>query len=310
MKPNPPPAADTSATLQTVLDRLAGSDGLSDVRKRDLRSAVTSFAKLRDRAPAAVPLDLADIRTTLDCMVPAGAKLSSKRWSNLRSDLAAAVAASGLRPMLKTRSLRPDEGWSRLLAPADRRVHLALSRFARWASLRGIAPESVDDGTIERFIDELDSASLIRNLRTLRRTVALAWNVLVDLHQDAGLRRVSAPPDRYAPNRAFWQRVPTSFRQDLDRYLSWAAVPDPLADGARARALAPLSLRLRRTHIHSAVTAAAAAGVSVAQITSLASLVEPETFRTILRHCWREDGAKLTAWHERIRNRRGSSTRH
>ena len=296
MKPNPPPPSAGPATLKTVLDRLAAEVGLSDTRRRDLRSAVTSFAKLRDRAPAVIPLDLADIRATLDGMVPAGAKVSPKRWANLRSDLAAAIAASGLRPMLKTRGLRPDEAWSRLLAPADRRVRLALSRFGKWASLRGIGPESVEDGTIERFIAELEAATLIRNLRTMRRTVAIAWNVLVDLHQGAGLRHVSAPPDRYVEIRAFWQRIPASFREDRDRYHSWAAVPDPLADDARARALAPLTLRLRRTHIHSAVTAAAAAGIPVAQITSLASLVEPETFRAILRHCWREDGDKLTAY--------------
>ena len=76
-------------------------------RKRDLRSAVTSFAKLRDQPPAAIPLDLADIRRTLDGMVPARAKISRKRWANLRSDLAAAIEASGLRPMLKTADLEP-----------------------------------------------------------------------------------------------------------------------------------------------------------------------------------------------------------
>ena len=97
-------------------------------------------------------------------MVPARAKVSRKRWANLRSDLAAAIEASGLRPMLKTADVELDEVWSRLLAPADQRIRHGLSRFARWASLRRIAPEAVDDGTIERFIAELDAATLISNL--------------------------------------------------------------------------------------------------------------------------------------------------
>ena len=172
MKPNPPPQPAAPATLQTVLDRLAGDGGLSDTRKRDLRSAVTSFAKLKGQPPAAIPLDLADIRRTLDGMVPARAKVSRKRWANLRSDLAAAIDASGLRPMLKTADLELDEVWTRLLAPADQRIRHGLSRFARWASLRRIAPEAVDDSTIDRFIAELDAATLIRNLGDLRRTVA------------------------------------------------------------------------------------------------------------------------------------------
>ena len=80
------------------------------------------------------------------------------------------------------------------------------------------------------------------------------------------------------------------------QYLGWAAMPDPLAEGARKRALAPRTLGLQRMHILSAVTAAVAAGIPVDQITSLASLVEPETFRALLRHRWRQDGGRLTAY--------------
>jgi len=100
------------ATLQTVLDRLANTAELSESRRRDLRSAVTSFAKLRDQPSAAILLDLADIRRTLDGMVPARAKISPKRWANLRSDLAAAIRASGLRSMLNTAGLKLDDVWT------------------------------------------------------------------------------------------------------------------------------------------------------------------------------------------------------
>src|SRR5262249_19142012 len=88
-----------AATLQDVLDRLS-DDGVVDSRKRDLRSAVASFARLVDKAPGLIPLDLAAIRHALDGAVPAQAGISAKRWANLRSDLAAAMAASGLRLML------------------------------------------------------------------------------------------------------------------------------------------------------------------------------------------------------------------
>ena len=126
-----------------------------------------------DQAPASIPLDLAGIRATLDAMVPAQAKVSRKRWANLRSDLAAAIEASGLRPMLKTAGVDLDETWSRLLQPiTDQRVRNGLSRFARWASLRRIDPEAVDDTVIARFIAELEAATLIRNLGSQHRSVA------------------------------------------------------------------------------------------------------------------------------------------
>ena len=74
------------------------------------------------------------------------------------------------------------------------------------------------------------------------------------------------------------------------------SVPDPLDDEARARALAPVSVRLRRDHIHLAASAACAAGIDAERLTSLADLVEPETFRAVLRHLWEKRGGKLSAY--------------
>ncbi len=90
---------------------------------------------MRGQPPAAILLDLADIRSKLDGIVPAEAKVSRKRWSNLRSDLAAAIEASGLRPVLRTANVELDECWARLLAPTDQRIRNALSRFGRASTM-------------------------------------------------------------------------------------------------------------------------------------------------------------------------------
>ena len=138
--PLPLPRSAVPVTLQGVLDRLAADGALSDSRRRDLRSAITTFAKLAEKPLAAIPLNLAEIRAILNGMLPARAQISRKRWANLRSDLARAIDVSGLRPMLTTGDLAVDEVWTRLLAPADPSIQRGLSRFVRWASLRRIAP--------------------------------------------------------------------------------------------------------------------------------------------------------------------------
>ena len=296
MKTHPLAKAAAAATLQDVLDRLKGADDLSPSRCRDLRSAIVSFAKLRDHPAAAIPLDLADIRRTLDTMMPARAKISRKRWANMRSDLAAAIRASGLRPMLKTRGLRISPDWARLLEETDPSIRHGLSRFGRWASMHRIRPEEVDDSTIGRFLAELDAATLISNLHTRHGAVARAWNALVLPKGPAdGLRPVRLPKTR-APKRIPWHDVPLSLRQEVERFCDWSSLPDPLAENARARALAPRTLILMRCHLHSAVSAAVAAGIPLAEISSLAKLVEPDVVRALLRQRWREDGSKLTTY--------------
>jgi hypothetical protein len=98
-----------------VVDRLTANPDLAQTRRRDLRSAVVIYGKLKSEPLSAIPLDLAAIRRTLDGIVPAQAKVSRKRWANLRSDLAAALDASGLHPMLKTANVELDSSWDVLL---------------------------------------------------------------------------------------------------------------------------------------------------------------------------------------------------
>jgi hypothetical protein len=204
-------------TLQDVIDRLADNGSLSETRRRDLRSAVVSFGKLIDKAPALIPLDLATIRT---------------------------------------KAIKLDARWSSLLQPVtDKRVRNGLSRLARWASRCRVAPALVDDAIIARFIVELAAASLVRGIRDLHRSVAASWNALVRLQPEQGLNAVKVPSSKPAPKRVAWEHLPASFRVDVGHYLAWAAMPDPLDENARARALAPRTLRLRRDHIHSAATA-------------------------------------------------------
>lgn len=297
MKNNPIPPIAALATLQDVLDRLEANQSLSETRKRDLRSACLAYGKLTGRAPAMVPLDLAAVRTTLDAMVPAQAKVSRKRFANLRSDLGSAIEASGLRPMIKTAGVELSESWTRLFAGVTKkRICYGLSRFAHWASLRQIVPMAVDAAVIGRFISDLETASLTRNIRNLHRGVTNSWNGLVRRQPGENLKLVEFPTNKTQPGRVPWQDLPASFRRDVDQHLIWGAVPDPLDDNARTRALEPRTLRLRRDHLHSAATAAVSAGIEIQQLTSLASLVEVETFKKLMRQRWEQDGRKLTSY--------------
>jgi integrase len=295
MKIDPLPQKVVAVTQQTVLDRLAADPTLTPRRKRELCSHVSSYASLVGQPPAAIAVDPAAIRQTLDTIEPAWAKISRKRWANIRSGLADAIDVSGVRPMLKTARVELNPAWRALMDEAPPWMRHGLSRFARWCSLRGIAPQAVDDSVIERFIAELHSSTLVRNLRYLSGLVRRAWNAFVAQHPTK-LRAVTVRPNTRVLKRVPWEQFPAPLRWDVEDYSDWASRPDPLADGARARALSASTLRLQREHTHSAASAAVAAGVRMEQITSLGILVHPETFRAILRQLWRQDGDKLSAY--------------
>jgi integrase len=285
------PPSTTTPTLKDVVDRVLANTSLSETRKRDLRSAVTVYGKVIGQPLMAVPLDLAAIRAKLDGTPPVAAGVGAKRWANLRSDLAAAITASGLLKMLKTADVELGASWVRLLRDKPRAIVFSLSRFARWATLRGIEPVGVTEEVMGRYHAELDQHSLVRKLRDHRRNVTMNWNKLAGIAKE--LSPVVVPS--YAPvsRRIAWDSLPASFRRDVERYLDWCRVPDPLDENARVRALAPETLKLRRDHIHLAVTAALASGAGTKKLTKLARLVEPEVYKSLLRQRWEEAGGRF-----------------
>jgi integrase len=284
-----------TATLQDVLDRIAANPNIADTRKRDLRSAILSFGKLAGKAPASISLDLSELRRVLDDADRTIAKISAKRRANLRSDLAAAIDTSGMHPMLKTGALELDAAWITLLDPiSDPRIRSGLSRFARWCSLNSVSPEAVNEAIVDRFVQDLEARTLVRNVDDQRGAVVAAWSRLVALKP--GLLAVAAPVSPKALKRIPWERLPATFYADLQEFLVWCAVPDPLDDNARATQLAPATVRLRRDQIHSAVTAAVAAGVAPEKLRSLADLIELGTFKTIMRKLYEDDGSVLTPY--------------
>jgi hypothetical protein len=126
--------------------------------------------------------------------------MSPKRWANLRSDLAGAIDASGLLPMLKTKDIELDSVWGELLHPIkDQRVSFGLSRFARWASLHRIAPEDVDDAIMDRFVAELQACTLIREM----------------LHQPRRVATVQVPSNKAAPTRFPWEQLSGAFHDEV-----------------------------------------------------------------------------------------------
>jgi len=273
-----------TATLGDVLTSLETRQDLSETRRRDLRSAVRRIAAFLGDAPERIPLSLGAISTKLAKVSPAAAGVSTKTFHNLRSDFLAAVKASGLHSAKRRARAPLSSPWQALLqALSTRRAHLGLSRFARYASERDIAPPDIDDCTIEGFIATVRAETLHRKPNDLHRKVAQIWNEAAE-RSTLGLQSVRVPSFRHPPQRVDWSTLSDSFRADVDRYREWCLASDTFATDARPRAMAPRTVQLRRDQIHAAATAVVEAGVPAAGIVSLADLVSPENFKRILRH--------------------------
>jgi hypothetical protein len=280
----PATRAAKPVTLAGVLAALERETNLTATRRRDLVSAVKRVAILLGDEPAAIVLDMPVISGLLAAVNPVAVGITSKRFANIRSDFLAAVKAAGLMPVKVKSGGKPglSPAWVDLFARlSGRRAHIGLSRLARFASARGLAPQEINDEVLADLIAAVREQSLCPRPTVLHRQVALIWN---EAAQDPalGLRPVTVPSYR-SPKRIDLTRLPQAFRQEVEIHLSWCAVCDPFAADARPRPLAPRSLRLRRDQIHAAVTALVESGIKPSAIRSLADLVSPDHFKRILR---------------------------
>jgi integrase len=165
---------------------------------------------------------------------------------------------------------------------SGKRAHLGLSRFARFASLKGLEPEQINDAALADYIIGVRDSSLHRKPNELHRNVALIWNEAVQ-RSCLELKLLKVPSFRRPPKRIDRNLLPLRFRMDVDAFLNWSARADAFAPDARSRALAPQTITLRRNQIHAAVTALLESGVSPKTIRSLRDLVSPENVKRILR---------------------------
>ena len=270
-------------TLADALISVERNNDLSHSRRRDLRSAVMRVAALIGDIPSRIALDLPAISTRLAGVSPMAVGMTAKRYSNIRSDFLAAIKASNLASIVSWRKSPLAPAWRQLFASlAPKRAHLGLSRFARYASVRGIDPRAVTDEIIADFVAAVREQSLHGAPNWLHRQVTKIWNE-VARDPKLGLKSVAIPSFRGPPKRIEWSLLPRSFQQDVDKFLDWAGRSDPFAVDSRRRRLGPQTSRLRRNQIHAAVSALVVSGIRLTAVRDLADLVTPANLKRILK---------------------------
>lgn len=282
----------TSAfTLQDVVDCLAEDQQLGPVRRRDLGSAIRSFARHLGREPFQVPAQFAALRGIMRDRAIPHPGVSPKRWANIRSDVGYA---------LRRYARGPRTNYSRDLSPAWRDLRLKLNeagsergllRFIGWCNAEGITPEQVDDNIFARFFDALSHTTLIPKPQKHYRAACRLWNMAAETVPGWPSQRVTLPSFRTLitlPRSTF----PASFHEDLDRWLSRLSGRDVFEEHDLPRPLRPSSLRTREEQMRYFASALVHAGVPPAQITNLGALVSAEFYRKGLEWLYERAGRK------------------
>jgi integrase len=277
-----PDSTPLMRSLADVLSDLERDTSLSPTRRRDLRSAVRRFCDLVDRDPARVPASIAAVQGAVNGLTSGGTGVSPKTHQNLRANLLAALRHGNATAL---RSVPLTAQWQSLheLLP-NKRMTSGLSRFMRYCSAQGIAPDAVDDAVVVAFMNRVRSATFAAKPNDIHRRTCRLWNEAAD-RLEGWPRQCLVLPDHRAPRTSIpLTEFAPSFRRDVERYLDWLTNPDPFDDERPRRALKSRSIKQQRTQIVLAASAWVHRGHDMANLGSLADLVATEAAKDILRH--------------------------
>ncbi|MDO6522949.1 tyrosine-type recombinase/integrase [Shimia thalassica] len=246
-----------------------------------MASAVKAVAKMLNRPPSGVAIDIAAFRVALERGQPGRFGITPKRFSNIRSAFAQALIESGvdLDPLHLTAPLTAE--WANLDAMitkrTDRRV---LMRFMRWCSCHRVPPKSVTQEVVGQYYDRVITHSIATKADDKFQMLINRWNTYANTVggwpnvQLAGLDRKKGFQIPYAD-------FPASFQKELQDFYKFLIADDVFQE----RSLPPqrpVSAQKRVENLKRAASILVHKGVPIERITSLAVLVEFDHAKTIL----------------------------
>lgn len=278
-------AAETGAppaTLAELMARLPTLEGLSNRRCREMVSAVRKVCRVAGKRPEEVLATPASLRAIFASTSPTAARVSRRRWNNMRCLALDALRRVGL-PALQRRAHKPlSIAWEAL------RDHLpevafraGLSRFMGWCSTTGIAPDSVSQAGFDAYAEALREGTARVDPKQMFRTTCVLWNRAAE-EIDGWPKLLVRVPNHSRRYALDWDEFPESFRADVDAFLTRSQTQDPFADNY-VKSVKPSTVDLRRKQIRQMATALANSGFDIGEITSLAVLVTPDNAKRLLR---------------------------
>lgn len=270
--------------LADVIEHLDQVEDLSPTRKRDLKSAIRSIARLVHGSLETTPANINWLNVRLRRVHPAEANISKKRFQNIKSDALKALELVGASRSRKDWLSAPSDAWQALLDDIpDKHDRWKLTQLAQYCSAIGCAPSHVTDQVLIDLLKVIMEESFQNRPEHVVANAIKAWN---------GLRReIDGWPDialsPLPPKKPRWtfplDTFPESFQADVASWLDRLSNPDLLDGSGPAKPLRPSTVAHRRFQIQEAASALVRSGRPQGEVTSLAMLVDLKNLKAALR---------------------------
>lgn len=283
-----PPLLEPS--FADALRAIEHSTDLSPQKRSQWASALRQIARALDKPMEILPGRLTAMRFNIERLHHATLGANAKTLANQKSNVKAALRWFGREHEVAPRGMPLTSAWTALRnSISDYGRKARLSGLMRFCSGQNVAPEAVNDTTLDAyFLYRGQTTSLATNLAA-RRSVARAWNACVD-EQAGWPQRKLVEPALQVAERPAWKDFPVGLQQDLDDYLAGLQKIRKDAKGKRYRPCSPKTIKTRRAELVTVARKAVRIGIPIERLNSLAALAHPDVAGPVLDAYWRDNG--------------------
>jgi integrase len=277
-----PSFADAIAAIEQA-------DELSRSKRTHWTCSLRQISKGLDRPPECIAARWGAVAIQVNQLHHTGNGVEWKTLANHKSNAKAALIwfckDRGL--PLRGAPLRPE--WVQLRRRLTDHSRLAkLSGFLRYCSFKNVSPGQVDETVLDDYMRyRAETTALAANTKA-RRAIARAWNSSRSIEGWPSQRLIEPPIAARAGIQ--WADFPQQLRSDLDAYLTALGKPRRDFGGKRQRPCKASTIRTRRTELVSFAKKAVKAGIPIAELSSLAALLNPDVVERVLDAQWKKDG--------------------
>jgi integrase len=289
------PICEQPANLLAVLRSAEVTQALHPDILRRITSDFATLAKLTDTSRGKehrwtkeeidqqlvkLPADPMLLRPILERVLPARLRIKAKRWSTIQSSVSRCLELTDWidGDDILNAPLTPQ--WASLCATVRGDHFISnLMVFARFCSRNHIAPDEVNESTVEQF-------RAWRQKRTRRHGIGESINALrYGWNQRAGIdagwpsRRLNPPPD--PRHYVFEDKLSPAYIAWVDEYIGKLRTHNPL-DPIFFRKFADATILQRKRVLLRAPSILIASGQSAASITGPGDVLKPDPVRTVL----------------------------
>jgi site-specific recombinase XerD len=293
------PAPTYDPALPSVADlrqRIESRHDLPLLRRRDMASAIRTLAGWFNLPEENVPASAKYIREKLARVHAITTSVSPRRIQNVRSLVLAAMREAGLSTKLASYAAPFSAEWQRLwdLLEGDTYAKTELSRFLRYCSVQGIAPEAVTDAVSLEFLAAIDAESLLANPKTRHQSMCRVWNKMADRHAASGWPQVQLTVPHYDQRiyRIGAEHVSAAVIADITAYLAHLRGTDVFS--GLPKPFRPKSVASVEGHLWRYLSALHHSGVDLKEATSFEALLSSDLVKQGLRWHLERNGQKVS----------------